>query len=170
MDWSRGRQVIQSLMQIMCLPAPVGDREETIQNNPKISPAKSGEFWTRLCLSRSCFLSHQPITEQPQTRETKILPEQMRRLGFPLTPLTKNSPPRKRETHPKNPSLSVARTRGERGRSPFSALDSQPLGSPGATFFKGRIEKRERRFDQGEGRKEMGGKCRRILLPVTGWL
>jgi hypothetical protein len=25
MDWSRGRQVIQSLMQIMCLPAPVGD-------------------------------------------------------------------------------------------------------------------------------------------------
>jgi hypothetical protein len=104
--WSRGRQVIQSLMQIMCLPAPVGDREGTIQtksNNPKISPAKSGEFWTRLCLSRSFFLSHQPITEQPQTRETKILPEQMRRLGFSTDSTHQELPSQKTRNAPKEP-------------------------------------------------------------------
>lgn len=151
-------------MQIMCLPAPVvgdGEGRNNSDKNLRFPPAKTTEFWTRLCLSRSFF---PPPTNQADNgtaanEGNKDLAGAETRLGLlPLAPLTKNSLPlpRKRETHRKNcPSDPVARTRGERereqgARPPFSALDSQPLGSPGAAFFKGRIEKSERRFDQGE--------------------
>jgi hypothetical protein len=109
-------------MQIMCLPAPAGGGEGTIQtkpNNLKFPLQRQQNFGQDFAFLDHCGSStNQTDNGTAANEETKILPGQVRRrLGLPLTPLTKNSPPENEKRTERT--LPAARTGGERVRCPL---------------------------------------------------